>query len=872
MSEDHKNASSSTRDKRKIVINLDQKDSESVNPDFIIQIDAMERIQCLINEFAQKDKNPQTYPEDFFDKKRFNNSILLHGQRGYGKTTFAKSIMNKFHAEKGEVYPLAFIDPTLIKSNENLLIHIIEALVTNVKRSLNHCCNNQKYQDSFKNALSAVSDGLRSLSQPPSDHVWILNNALNQVHSDRNLENSINELFKASAEILKKELFLIVLDDVDTNTEKAYDVLEIIRCYMSSPYVCTIAIGDISLYRYIILRKKSDELSPRSMDKFHKIQDKFELLSKNLEEQYFFKMFDASRQVSISRLDQITSDKRNEVYFKVSQNKKEIEVRQLLGDIFKKTSNLPIEKRESYLEFFLSLPLRTIFQLFYNVFKDSTPYDKNNFYQINNLQFVENLEKSFELGDIFDIKGDFYRFSISCLFFYIDEGKLKDCVCGYLIDNDIDYNIKNLYISSRLKCSGGQNKKINAFENFTCYMICVCAGFYLQSAQIKENQDLSLFSLKKNNGLMDFSASISLIASNLNNNDQKNFGIFRILKRQRNFEEATSDSFLTHLNKLFSKNPENNLENTNLEQMRSVSEINFTDFEKITEKSEVKQSDFFTKAFMALYAFRSSCVRNKSTKGELDYFSIINLISFLSKISTCENLTSESIIDLVSDFDFGWSDFFYSIDTSTNSLNLNQISKQAEQRQVYANLYLGSWIPEKDKDFGFSQILAGKIWRRFFEACSTVVVSEKDYVGVVLQRFIVAFINASLIEEFNWGGISEICDREKIGYMFHAKNPNKSFTTLRSNFSTILGLCNKKNVDFSIPENFPFTISLLRSPIISQFIAYGISSNIKDNDGIRGVIKAFLNDDKCYNMLYNEEAVQSSRLVLMYISLLMVQG
>ncbi|RKS87272.1 hypothetical protein DES39_0492 [Orbus hercynius] len=217
----------------------------------------------------------------------------------------------------------------------------------------------------FHKLLDLISEGIKSfvlVDDMQSGHnvPWFLSRTVNKATSRIHVEKKIHTLIDQVAKLLNIELFIIAIDDVDTQTEKAYEILEAIRCYLTHPRLAIIISGDLKLYSYIVRNKKNDELSTK--DDINKTQKN--TLITHLEQQYLSKVFPIEQRIALKKMDELVS-KSSIIYIKhayLSDNLTDNEIRQLLTAIFMQSLDIKKEYLISYIKFILNQPIRSIFQ------------------------------------------------------------------------------------------------------------------------------------------------------------------------------------------------------------------------------------------------------------------------------------------------------------------------------------------------------------------------------------------------------------------------------------------------------------------------------------------------------------------------------
>ncbi|WP_392560126.1 P-loop NTPase fold protein [Orbus mooreae] len=229
-------------------------DSEQNN----LQKEVFNDVHKLLTKFCTEIADNET--PITFGLKRKNNVIYVHGARGAGKTTFLREILNFYQNTQSDnriqnikkIYPVAFIDPTLIDTHHSILVEIIGHFYSLVDEQLSFCQNPEKRIEFYK-LLDLISNGMElfvtnETKYTECDASRHLTRTSNQPMLGRHLEKKINILIDEVSKILNIELFIVAIDDIDTNTDKAYEILEAIRCYLNHPRLAIIISGDLKMY------------------------------------------------------------------------------------------------------------------------------------------------------------------------------------------------------------------------------------------------------------------------------------------------------------------------------------------------------------------------------------------------------------------------------------------------------------------------------------------------------------------------------------------------------------------------------------------------------------------------------------------------
>ncbi|MBP2836000.1 P-loop NTPase fold protein [Dickeya parazeae] len=353
----------------------------------MLQYAAKEQLDQLLNGFV---KNLENYREakscqSNSDKLlnnifRSNNTIFINGQRGTGKTTFLRAMLDFYSEEKNNsdgIYPLAFIDPTLIETHQNILIDIVVKFKQLYDSKLNYCADEEKSQRLNK-CLEEMAEGLKLTSHHKTNHDkhddgWFLSQALKSAKSGQCLEERLHHFINAVAELLNKKLFIIAIDDVDTHTQKAYEVLETIRRYLNHPRVVVLISGDLRLYNHIVKNQKQLEL--QSTGKQGNDEKETRDLVSNLTQQYMAKILPAYQRIDLQLLLQLFENRNINGKVIFSKNGKGYQgidgfessagenSPDLLFDIISLTLKVKDTQQKYYRNFILSQPIRTVVQL-----------------------------------------------------------------------------------------------------------------------------------------------------------------------------------------------------------------------------------------------------------------------------------------------------------------------------------------------------------------------------------------------------------------------------------------------------------------------------------------------------------------------------
>ena len=133
------------------------------------------------------------------------------------------------------------------------------------------------------------------------------------------LSNNLNVLFhkyvRKALQLMDKDCFVVAFDDIDTNFQKGYQLLEVIRKYLTTPQVITILTGDLDLYGKLVRKatwqcfdkgflKKETEYADRT-------KSEFAGMINQLENQYLVKILKPENRIHLKTIYENINDDRN---------------------------------------------------------------------------------------------------------------------------------------------------------------------------------------------------------------------------------------------------------------------------------------------------------------------------------------------------------------------------------------------------------------------------------------------------------------------------------------------------------------------------------------------------------------------------------
>lgn len=242
-----------------------------------------------------------------------NNIIAFMGDRGTGKTSCMMSVLNMLddHLKEGKkkqtIAPVDVVDPSFFDENTNIIYLVVGKMFAAFKESIDK--NNEetyKVHDlmtAFQDVLSQISMMGRSPLNENDTDIHQLGNLLVTV----NLKKSLKKLVDCYLKFYGKDFLVIPVDDIDNNTDQAYQMMEQIRKYLILPNVI------------ILISFKLEQISNVVVLYFTKLYSPLSSKAKNMmnvadmAQKYLLKLFPLEHRVALPDLKTMM-DKELEVY------------------------------------------------------------------------------------------------------------------------------------------------------------------------------------------------------------------------------------------------------------------------------------------------------------------------------------------------------------------------------------------------------------------------------------------------------------------------------------------------------------------------------------------------------------------------------
>ena len=205
-------------------------------------------------------------------------AILVDGQRGTGKSSVLVNLSTYLASADASllnrVHVLKPIDPTLLEDSDNLFLNIVAAAILadpDVKSAMAH---DSEARTNLYKRLQHLGHALENVQTQREKK------GLDKIRAfigNQQLIEEVHQFFLAVLKLLKKELLVLPIDDVDTSLHRAFENLEVVRRYLTSPLVLPVISGDSELYQDVTWRDFHGRLlkdsESRRLDALQRAQD-----------------------------------------------------------------------------------------------------------------------------------------------------------------------------------------------------------------------------------------------------------------------------------------------------------------------------------------------------------------------------------------------------------------------------------------------------------------------------------------------------------------------------------------------------------------------------------------------------------------------
>lgn len=278
-----------------IELPIDQSEqARQSKPKNLLAQDVYKKIAEHLKSSLEKAPSLDSQSDDEFDEKRSHEAILIDGSRGTGKSSVLVNLAAYLKDEK-DLLILKPVDPTLLEHGDDLLLNVIVAALMRDKIVARALQENEKNAEAFYEQLHELGSALESI-QKQKEQFGL--DKLRAFMGNQSLAEHVHQLLRKTLLLTNKRLVVLPIDDVDTSLELAFENIEVVRKYLTSPYVVPLISGDLSLYDEVIWREFYGRLTQKASvdEKQAKVQ------AWDLAEEYQRKVLPLPRRIKLPAL------------------------------------------------------------------------------------------------------------------------------------------------------------------------------------------------------------------------------------------------------------------------------------------------------------------------------------------------------------------------------------------------------------------------------------------------------------------------------------------------------------------------------------------------------------------------------------------
>lgn len=313
------------------------------------------------------------------------NVFFVDGTRGAGKTTFINSVVKSLNGDTSgasvSIKCLPTIDPTKLPRHEPILVTVTARLNVMVSDKLKDSWSlndHKEHKERWQKHLEKLKRGLHLLTDKEYKPEYFsdalkLDAQLDYSIGGQNLAEIFDRLVECACEILGCQAILISFDDIDTQFDTGWDVLESIRKFFNSQKLVVVATGDLRLYSQLIRGKQYENYSKTLLEQEKESARLAErgYMVEHLEQQYLLKLFPVQKRMQLKTMLQLVGDKgkarKENIRVKTKLAMPDIdaiEIRQAIGDAVREGLNLRLgSDADMYVNELLKQPVRLLMQV-----------------------------------------------------------------------------------------------------------------------------------------------------------------------------------------------------------------------------------------------------------------------------------------------------------------------------------------------------------------------------------------------------------------------------------------------------------------------------------------------------------------------------
>ena len=336
----------------KIVLDFmvsDYSDAAACTESSLIHQSQMEQMMRLFDKLYKKARKAKDSREDDFTVK--HDTVSIFASRGAGKTTFLLSAQERIRKKYDRAVCLRTIDPSAIECKQHPFVNVLASIHEKVEEFLKkenlkqYAFNNNDYEsqkgfnDCYKKLLKGLpvieGVGKENIYDDWDDDEFISIKGMEKAELSNNLNVLFHKYVRKALQLMDKDCFVVAFDDIDTNFQKGYQLLEVIRKYLTTPQVITILTGDLDLYGKLVRKatwqcfdkgflKKETEYADRA-------KREFAGMINQLENQYLVKILKPENRIHLKTIYENLNDEKGGTFNIRFSNNTEISIDKCYG-------------------------------------------------------------------------------------------------------------------------------------------------------------------------------------------------------------------------------------------------------------------------------------------------------------------------------------------------------------------------------------------------------------------------------------------------------------------------------------------------------------------------------------------------------------
>lgn len=344
---------------------LGKKEKDDWKEEFI-QRDAFLRLEAIIQErlAAAKEARREGAAKGSILENR-HSTITIHGTRGSGKTTFILNAVDHLCQDNTGLVNLGVLDPTLIGSKENLFLLILNYIKTKVDALRVSDAQRQEWEQSLGRLAGGLCqvDGVGTDKHLTGDQWedahYAMDQGLNKAGDGRLLEQNFHATITCALRLLGQDAFILALDDIDTDFQQGWKVLEILRRYLTSPQLIVILSGDMDLYSMLVRGRQWEHFPEKLLKHDGSMGNTIGDMVSHLQSQYLQKILPPAYRIGLSTFKEFSGN----TYVRTRNAPNGVPVERFLREKLETCARLRGTTQDNALELILRQPVRTIVNL-----------------------------------------------------------------------------------------------------------------------------------------------------------------------------------------------------------------------------------------------------------------------------------------------------------------------------------------------------------------------------------------------------------------------------------------------------------------------------------------------------------------------------